>query len=72
MIMIINTIIITKYVFIGSIKIVSSTILYSSQCISSKLIKLFYKIFKKVVAIDFDCVIICSSKANKLNKNSLT
>ena len=41
--------------------IVANTLAY-------KLIKLFYKIFKKVVAIDFDCVIICSSKANKLNK----
>ena len=70
--------------FIEPIKIASSTILYSSyitirlyislrayivaNTLTHKLIKLFYKIFKKVVAIVFDCVIICSSKGNKLNK----
>ena len=33
-----------------------------------KLIKLFYKIFKKIVAIVFIYAIIRKSKANKLNK----
>ena len=33
-----------------------------------KLIKLFYKIFKKIVAIVFIRAIIRKSKANKLNK----